>query len=52
MFSQKSNIIFFPEFKSDLKLHSLHGNEVCLIYSKNSFLPIFVSSVLYVQCLL
>ena len=27
MFSQKSNIIFFLEFKSDL--HSLHGNEVC-----------------------
>lgn len=52
MFSQKSSVIFFLESESDLKLLSLHGNEVCLVYSKNRFLPVFVSASLYVQCLL
>ena len=37
MFSQKSNIIFFLEFKSDL--HSLHGNEVCFRLVSQSSIP-------------
>lgn len=38
-------------FKSDLKYLSLHGSKVCPIYSKNSFLSVFVSGTPHTQFL-